>query len=243
MKTTSVFSAITAGLAATAGLTVAAAAVCGNRRLRHTLATTRDQLSEVRFEATHDALTGLANRRGIEAGLADLVASGDSFALLVVDLDDFKPVNDTHGHAAGDVVLTETARRLSTLVHPASDLVGRWGGDEFVLLAATSVGSVSMMLARDAVTVLREPFTLEGGVRVQVHASVGWVQVFPGDDLRIAKKSADNALYRAKAAGGNTVREYGPMEAKPVVDERPRSRTRDSHPHRVPSELGVVIAR
>jgi diguanylate cyclase (GGDEF)-like protein len=220
-----------------------AVAMVGNLRLRRVLATTRDQLGEVRFRASHDALTGLANRRGIEDGLAGLVASGDSWALILVDLDGFKPVNDTHGHTAGDLVLAETARRLSTVVDPAADLVGRWGGDEFVIAAATSIGAISAMLARDAAVVLREPFTVDAGVRVEVTASVGLVQVFPGDDLRIAKKSADIALYRAKAAGGNTVREYGPLETKPVVDERPQQRIRDSHPHRVPAELGVVIAR
>lgn len=220
-----------------------AAAVVGNLRLRRTLATTRDQLGEARFRASHDALTGLANRRGVETALAGRMASGDSWALILVDLDGFKPVNDTHGHAAGDLVLEQTARRLATVVDPGADLVGRWGGDEFVILAGCPIGAVSMMLARDAATVLREPFVVDGDVRVELTASVGLVQVFPGDDPRIVKKSADLALYRAKAAGGNTAREYGPAEPKPVVDERPPQRIRDSHPHRVPSELGVVIAR
>jgi diguanylate cyclase (GGDEF)-like protein len=220
-----------------------ATAVLGNLRLRRALSATRDQLAAVGFRASHDALTGLANRCGIEDGLADLVASGDSWALILVDLDGFKPVNDTYGHAAGDLVLAEAARRLSTVVDPAADLVGRWGGDEFVIAAASSVGAVSTVLARDAATVLREPFTVDDGIRVEVTASVGLVQVFPGDDLRIAKKSADISLYRAKAAGGNTVREYGLLESKPVIEERPQQRMRDIHPHRVPAELGVVIAR
>jgi diguanylate cyclase (GGDEF)-like protein len=220
-----------------------AAAVVGNLRLRRTLSATRAQLGEAQSQASHDALTRLANRRGIDAALTDRMAAGDSWALIVVDLDGFKPVNDMHGHTAGDLVLAETARRLSTVVDPAADLVGRWGGDEFVILAATAIPAISTMLARDVATVLREPFTVDGDVRVEVTASVGLVQVFPGDDLRIVKKCADLALYRAKAAGGNTVREYGPLEPKPVVDERPRQRVRDSHPYRVPSELGVVIAR
>jgi diguanylate cyclase (GGDEF)-like protein len=220
-----------------------AVVVAGNLRLRRTLAVTRGQLGEARFRASHDALTGLANRRGIDSDLADRMVSGDSWTLILVDLDGFKPVNDVHGHAAGDLVLAETARRLSTVVDPDTDLVGRWGGDEFVILADSPIPAISMMLARDAVTVLREPVTVDGDVRVEVSASVGLVQVFPGDDARIVKKSADLALYRAKAAGGNTVREYGPSEPRPVVDERPQKRVRDSHPHRVPAELGVVIAR
>jgi diguanylate cyclase (GGDEF)-like protein len=233
-----------ASIGAMALVTAAASAVVvGNLRLRRTLSATRDQLGKARFRASHDALTGLANRRGVEADLAGRMDSGASWALILVDLDGFKPVNDTHGHAAGDLVLVETARRLAAMVDPAADLVGRLGGDEFVILSGSPIGAISMMLARDAVAVLREPFTVDGDVRVEVTASVGLVQVFPGDDPRFVKKSADNALYRAKAAGGNTVREYGPTEPKPVVDERPQTRVRDSHPHRVPSELGVVIAR
>jgi diguanylate cyclase len=221
----------------------ASAAVVGNLRLRRRLSATRAQLGEARFQASHDALTGLANRRGIDAGLTGRMASGDSWVLVVVDLDGFKPVNDTYGHAAGDLVLVETARRLSTVVDPDTDLVGRWGGDEFVILAGAPIGAISMMLARDATAVLREPVTVDGDVCVEVTASVGLVQVFPGDDPRIVKKSADLALQRAKAAGGNTAREYGPTEPKPVIDERPKLRVRDSHPHRVPAEFGVVIAR
>ena len=228
-----------------AALVTAAAAtmMVSHVRLRRTLAVTRGQLGEARFQASHDALTGLANRRGIDSDLADRMASGDSWALILVDLDGFKPVNDMQGHAAGDLVLVETARRLSTVLDPDTDLVGRWGGDEFVILADSPTGAISMMLARDTATVLREPFTVDGGVRVEVTASVGLVQVFPGDDPRIAQKSADLALQRAKSAGGDTVREYGPLEPKPVIDERPRKRSRDCHPHRVQSELGVVIAR
>lgn len=217
------------------------AAVVGNLRLRRALSATRAQLDEALLQASHDALTGLANRRGIDADLTARMASGDSWVLIVVDLDGFKPVNDTHGHAAGDLVLVETARRLSTVVDPAIDLVGRWGGDEFVILASAPFGA--MMLGRDAATVLHEPVTIDGDVRVEVTASVGLVQVFAGDDPRIVKKSADLALQRAKAAGGDTVREYGLTEPKPVIDERPQKRSRDAHPHQVPSELGVVLAR
>jgi diguanylate cyclase (GGDEF)-like protein len=228
-----------------------AAAVLSNLRLRRTLSATRDQLGETQEQLgeaqsreSHDALTGVANRRGIEAALAERMASGDSWALVLVDLDGFKLVNDMYGHAAGDVVLAGTARRLSTVVDPAADLVGRLGGDEFVILAASPIPAISRMLARDAVAVLGEPFTVDGDVRVGVTASVGLVQVMPGDDPRAVMRSADAALYRAKAAGGNTAVEFGPGEPLVTVDvERPQLRVRDMHPHRVPSELGVVIAR
>jgi predicted signal transduction protein with EAL and GGDEF domain len=81
-------------------------------------------------------------------------------------------------------------------------------------------------------------------VHAKVTASVGLVQVMPGDDARAVMGSADAALYRAKAAGGNTAVEFGPGESLVRVGvERPQLRVRDVHPHRVPSELGVVIAR
>ena len=240
MKTiTALSTVVTAMATTTAGL-----AVYGTRRLQRRLAAANGELAKVRSASLHDPLTGLANRRGITADLADRMASGDSWALILIDLDGFKPVNDTHGHAAGDLVLVETARRLAAVVDPATDLVGRLGGDEFVILANSTIGMISMMLARDAAAVLREPFTVDGDVRIEVTASVGLVQVMPGDDTRAAMRSADAALYRAKAAGGDTAIEFGPAEPLVGVDvERPKLRVRDMHPHRVPAELGVVIGR
>lgn len=223
-------------------LASAAATVAGNLRLRRVLASTRRQLGEARYGESHDALTGLANRRGIETDLAVRTRSGGSWALILVDLDGFKPVNDIHGHAAGDLVLAETARRLSTVVDPAADVVGRLGGDEFAILAASPCAPISMMLARDAAAVLRESFPV-GDAYVEVTASIGWVQVMPGDDPRAAMHSADAALYRAKAAGGNTAVEFGPCEPLATVEvERPKLRVRDRHSSSTPSELEAVMA-
>ncbi|WP_170047222.1 GGDEF domain-containing protein [Couchioplanes caeruleus] len=219
--------------------------------MRRRLATTRCQLDEARrqlgraeHQARHDALTGLANRRGIEADLTARMVSGDSWALILLDLDEFKLINDRYGHDAGDQVLVETARRLCRVVHPG-DLVGRLGGDEFAVLAASPVGAISMMLARDAVAVLSQPFLIDSGIRMEVTASVGLVQVMPGDDPMTLMRSADVAMYRAKASGGGTAVEFGPLERRAAGGEayRPPQRLRDMHPHRVPSELGVVVAR
>ncbi|GGL17831.1 diguanylate cyclase domain-containing protein [Mangrovihabitans endophyticus] len=157
--------------------------------------------------------------------------------------DDFKPVNDTYGHIIGDLVLVEVARRLTSVVAGEGDLVGRLGGDEFVILADCPYGPFSAMLARDAVAVIREPISIGEGRTVSVAASVGWVQVLVGDDPREALHAADLAMYRAKASGGNQQLEYGPSEPLAEVEPRPAQRIRDIHPHRVPSELGVVIAR
>ena len=232
-------------LAASGGLGAAAVpAGFALHWMRGRLDRARIECAVAQYDATHDKLTGLANRRAIAADMADRMSSGDSWALILIDLDAFKPVNDTHGHATGDLVLVETARRLATVIDPIIDLVGRLGGDEFVILATCPVGAISMMLARDVATVLREPFTVDGDVQIEVTASVGLVQVMPGDDTRAAMRSADAALYRAKAAGGNTAVEFDPATPLLTVDgDRPKVRIRDMHPHQVPSELGVVIAR
>ena len=237
MKT---LTALAATLTAT---TTAGLAVYGNRRLQRRLAAAKGELAEVRSASLHDPLTGLVNRRGITADLADRTASGDSWALILVDLDAFKPVNDKYGHAVGDLVLVETARRLATVIDPDTDLVGRLGGDEFVILAASPISVISMMLARDVVSVLREPITLDDGVRVEVSASVGVVQVMAGDDLGAVLRCADTAMYRAKAAGGNTAVDHGPVEPVTGSADSALLRLRDTHPHRVPSEHGVVLAR
>jgi diguanylate cyclase (GGDEF)-like protein len=231
-------------ISATALVTVtAAAAVLGNVRLRRLLAENRRELHVERGSARQDRLTGLANRRRIDEELAVRTQAGDSLGVLLVDLDDFKPVNDTYGHVIGDLVLVEVSRRLANVVAGAGDLVGRLGGDEFVILAACPYGPFSAMLAGDAVAVIREPISIGEDRTVCVSASVGWVQVLAGDDPREALHAADVAMYRAKASGGNQQLEYGPSEPLPEVEPRPALRVRDIHPHRIPSELGVVIAR
>jgi diguanylate cyclase len=231
-------------LAAAGGLVVAAApAGVALNRMRRQLERARVECAMARACASRDELTGLVNRRGIAGRAAELMASGSPWALFFIDLDDFKPVNDTYGHAAGDVVLTEVARRLLEVADGVYDVVGRFGGDEFVLAVNCPFGPIAAMLARDVVAMVREPINIGAGRQVTVSASVGWVQVNPVDGIREAMRAADLALYRAKAAGGDQVVEYGPLERQPSVDERPPARTRDAHPHRIPAELGVVIAR
>lgn len=234
---TTVSAATTAVAAAAAGL-----ALLGNRRLHQRLATTRADLLSARRAAHRDVLTGLANRAGIDKALAAQAAGDGDYAVLLVDLDDFKPVNDTYGHSAGDVVLAQTARRL-TAAADREDLVGRLGGDEFVIIAGCPIGALTAVLARQLVVDLAAPIEISGGLRVQVSASVGWVQASRGDDPRAVLRSADVALYRAKAAGGGRQIEHGPFEPPASVQHRPRQRTRDTHPHRIGSESGVVIAR
>jgi diguanylate cyclase (GGDEF)-like protein/PAS domain S-box-containing protein len=147
-----------------------------------------------------DALTGLSNRQGFEAFLRSIPPSqGPGTAMLYIDLDRFKPVNDTHGHAVGDQLLKAFAGRLVELVRP-TDLVARLGGDEFVLVLAGLPGVEAAQTTADrVVAAASKPFDLHG-VEVQVGASVG-VAMGGDDDWEGLLQRADAGLYKAKAAG------------------------------------------
>ncbi|OYU99659.1 MAG: GGDEF domain-containing protein [Burkholderiales bacterium PBB5] len=172
------------------------------------LQTLIDQLIEL---SSRDALTGLANRRNFELSLArevDRVArSGESALLLMVDIDHFKKVNDTHGHAAGDLVIRAVAQALADSVRPM-DLVARIGGEEFaVLLPNCPAAFAPQVASRVRQKVARTPVLLPPGQTLAVTVSVGgafapqWVRSTPG----IWLERADQQLYRAKGEGRNRV--------------------------------------
>jgi diguanylate cyclase (GGDEF)-like protein/PAS domain S-box-containing protein len=175
---------------------------------------------EIWRTANHDSLTGLPNRglfhRCLEQALSDAKISSTSVSLLLIDLDDFKDVNDTLGHDAGDALLQEAARRLAGLVHP-SDTVARLGGDEFaVLLVEPTTLDKAAQFAEGIIEKLREPFTYKRRI-VSSRASIG-VASFPEHDSDPAglMKSADIALYRAKAQGRNRVLTYSPAMRREI---------------------------
>jgi diguanylate cyclase (GGDEF)-like protein len=162
---------------------------------------------ELRKLALQDPLTGLSNRMflndRIERAITRARRSNDRVALLLLDLDNFKPVNDTHGHATGDKLLVEIARRISEAVRE-SDTVARLGGDEFVILLEDirETGSMEFILGKLMATI-GEPLDLCGR-RIGISASIG-VAFSPdhADHATQLLERADVELYKAKAGGRN----------------------------------------
>jgi len=167
----------------------------------------RQAQERIHYLARHDLLTGLPNRGVLRDEIERALAAcqrGETLALLCLDLDRFKPVNDSYGHAAGDALLRQVAERLRACVRE-TDVVARLGGDEFAVVqrgAAQPLGSTR--LAQRIIEALSRPFALEGQV-VHIGTSVG-VALAPddGDDPEALLRNADLALYRAKSDGRST---------------------------------------
>jgi len=166
----------------------------------------------IRQLSLRDPLTGLANRRFLNENETHLIAgakrSGKQMAVLAVDLDDFKAVNDGYGHAAGDQVLVTSAERMKQLLRE-SDVIARFGGDEFVIvLGQVDDAAAAREVASRVVISLCQPIPLAGGETAQIGASVGIAMCCAGKDtLDELLKKADAALYAAKREGKNTFRE------------------------------------
>ena len=155
--------------------------------------------------ARHDALTGLSNRRGlvdaVEAGLGAADGDGKALALLFLDLDDFKSVNDTFGHVGGDRLLKMVAERLQRVLS-AGDLAARIGGDEFVVLAAGLSHEQASAMGQRLIDALVPAYTLGDGMTATIGVSVG-IAMAPehGRDPALLLAVADAALYEAKSNG------------------------------------------
>ncbi|MEO8203242.1 MAG: diguanylate cyclase [Betaproteobacteria bacterium] len=167
---------------------------------------------EVRHLALHDALTGLPNARlladRMEQALAAARRTKEAAAVMYLDLDGFKPVNDTHGHAAGDLVLTEVGARLRKMLRE-TDTVARLGGDEFVVVLGRIGGESDARLAAERVlAAIATPFEL-GSAQAHLSASIG-IALFPlhGADAQSLRQHADAAMYVAKRSGKNSYRFY-----------------------------------
>lgn len=173
----------------------------------------RHARQESSFRGLHDPLTGLPNRLlmadRLEIAIAESARGAEQFAVLFVDLDHFKRINDHYGHGAGDQVLLTVSRRLRQCVR-TSDTIARYAGDEFVLILRHIVQRDDVMRIADKVArAIDSPMTLPDGREAQLSASIG-VAFYPGDgdhadDLL---KHADLAMYSAKSAGRNACRAY-----------------------------------
>jgi two-component system cell cycle response regulator len=179
------------------------------RRKRHS-EQLRTRLAESVELSIKDALTGLFNRRYMETHLKALVeqstATGRPLSILVADIDLFKRINDTHGHAAGDLVLQEFANRFRRNTRGV-DLVCRLGGEEFVVVMPnTDIRRASMIGERLRGCIAGEPFRTESGHSLAITASVGVASVESAADTPATLfRRADSALYMAKRAGRNRV--------------------------------------
>jgi diguanylate cyclase (GGDEF)-like protein len=168
---------------------------------------------EIRFLAYHDLLTGLPNRRLLDDRLQQALYAaqrhGRALAVLLIDLDDFKQVNDSAGHRGGDIVLREVAQRLANCIRKA-DTLARHGGDEFAIVMSDQRADADCsVVAEKVLRALAQPFEVDGR-SFTVGASTG-IAVFPsgGTDGDTLLRNADAAMYRAKQLGKNQYRFHG----------------------------------
>ncbi len=192
------------------------------RRLLLTIADVSDRIlaeAEANRLAAHDMLTGLPNRMCFYKALSEALktSGGKGIAVFCLDLDGFKPVNDTFGHAAGDEVLKMVAERLRGAAR--EHMVARLGGDEFAILMEASDGNIGDV-ARGCIAAFKSSFFI-GGVAVDIGISIG-VSSSPedGQNGEVLVQEADRALYQAKASGRNTWRMAASVRRRQAVSRR-----------------------
>ncbi|MBB4066081.1 putative bifunctional diguanylate cyclase/phosphodiesterase [Gellertiella hungarica] len=195
-----------------------------NRKLEGEIEQRQRSEAESRYMAFHDALTGLANRvlfrEALDARLGQPVAEGNGVAILFIDLDGFKSVNDTLGHTIGDLLLKQVATEFREVIGK-DDLIARLGGDEFAILHAgcdSGLNSAAAIAEKIIARASRQR-SIEGHA-ITVGASVGIVATFDGqEEADVLLKNADLAMYRAKTDGRGTYRIFNP-EMDAVAQER-----------------------
>jgi diguanylate cyclase (GGDEF)-like protein len=168
-------------------------------RLRAEVAAYQAKLADAEQLASHDPLTKLFNRRLIDTRIAQLMAEGEPFCAVVVDLNDFKAINDMHGHAAGDAILKQFAAELQANARPG-DLVGRLGGDEFVALLPCGESGATGYVERVRTWVIGDyaPHGTGDIPKIHVDAAVGCAEWHPGESADDLLQRADEQMYRAK---------------------------------------------
>jgi diguanylate cyclase (GGDEF)-like protein/PAS domain S-box-containing protein len=166
--------------------------------------------------AAHDALTDLPNRTLLLARLDAAMRSGEDVAVLFLDLDRFKVVNDGLGHAAGDLLLVQVAIRLREVMRP-DDMVARLGGDEFVVLCRGGDVAVAESVAARVLGILDKPLATADGTQIVIGGSIGIALAGPDDTAESVLRDADTAMYAAKAAGGSRAHVFTPQLREAVV--------------------------
>jgi diguanylate cyclase (GGDEF)-like protein len=168
--------------------------------------------SQLEYMAQHDMLTGLANRLlfsdRLERAIALAKREKRNLAMLFIDLDKFKPINDRYGHGIGDLVLKQVAKRMVACVR-ASDTVGRMGGDEFVVLMPGHIETDgAVVVGVKILNALRQPFLVEDK-SLSISSTIG-VAIYPehgSNEIQLIG-NADTAMYEAKRAGGDSIRVF-----------------------------------
>lgn len=166
------------------------------------------QINALRTAVLIDGMTGLANRSSFDDKLAEMVRLRhryeDTFFLMIIDVDYFKAINDTHGHPAGDRILKGVAFKLRAALR-ATDFLARFGGDEFALILVKSTAGAAADLAGKLCTDIRESRFLLDDAEIKVTLSIGVAEIAAGDTTESLLRRADQALYRVKQTGRNGV--------------------------------------
>lgn len=176
-------------------------------RLRKEVTAYQTRLEEAEEIASRDALTGLGNRPSVEGHIEQSLHADAVFCVAIIDIDGFKRVNDKHGHLAGDELLKQFATELKSVCR-ATDLIGRWGGDEFILMLNCNLAEAQAQVVRLRRWVCGS-YTLQtasGPAKLRVDASIGLAERRAGETLKELVERADAEMYRDKAVsrkGGN----------------------------------------
>ncbi|PLX66306.1 MAG: hypothetical protein C0602_11620 [Denitrovibrio sp.] len=186
-------------------------AITLNEKLKDEVTHHLETKKELQRMATHDSLTGLPNRRLLndlmEHELSRSLRYNGCFAVIFIDLDNFKMVNDTYGHNVGDKLLQKVASLLKSQTRE-SDIIARMGGDEFVIVYSDIKEDITeaRTLSNRLLDVLKHPIELEGGLKVKAGISIG-IALYPNNGSNITQllNAADDAMYRVKSSGKNNI--------------------------------------
>lgn len=166
------------------------------------------ELEALKQEAYLDALTGVGNRKYATLKLQTRVYEHDHhkipFGLIFLDIDHFKGVNDTYGHAIGDDVLVMVGKTISSLLR-RSDILARWGGEEFVVILPSATARFLRVIAERIRVFIEQSFIITGNDKLSVTASLGATLALPGDTSKTVIKRADSLMYASKKSGRNRV--------------------------------------